>query len=187
MTPRRAGFLAGGLVSVSLLWGAALLWRVDGHLAARARAHYVSEGNRLVSAAAFSLSDRWPGVDVPLRRLAAEPDSRYALLLNARGEVISAEGAAPDLHELGRRPAAGVWELSGEPLSYAFVQPLWTDGKPLGALVWARWAAELPRERRADRRALAVVFVWWALAGALLCFWIWRGKGPWTRPGLGGR
>jgi len=175
---RGVGF---GYYALGLLWAAALLARVDGHLADVHRTMFLAESRRLLRQTAQGVGERWTDrswVAERVRGLAGEPETRFGLLLDRRGRPLAVFGAEPSeafARALGRGLPDQVYEEPGAPRSLAFAAEVRAGGRRVGTLAWGRWTPEPAPERERERRALVAAFLWWAAAGALVLYWGGRG------------
>ncbi|MBL0058456.1 MAG: hypothetical protein IPP35_04980 [Elusimicrobia bacterium] len=171
------GVWAGYLLS--LAWVGLLFFYVQRYGVSIQTESFRREGRRLAAAWSDRLGDGGADRARLLRRLAGDPDSRSAALLDPHGQVLRLEGdplPAPPL-----RLSAPV-DRSLETGAWAFWAPVWMDGRLTGALAWVRDAGELRRSRVHHRRALLAAWSWWAAVGAIGAAALTRRRGASLSP-----
>jgi hypothetical protein len=152
---------------LSLAWVGLLFVYIQRYEVSIETESFRREGRRLAAVWSDRIGDAGPDVVLRarlLRRLAGDPDSRSAALLDLQGTILLKEG--DPLPAPPARLSAPVDRLV-DPGGWAFWVPVWVEGRPAGALAWVRDAGELQHSRVHHRRALLAAWTWWASAGAI--------------------
>jgi hypothetical protein len=150
-------------------------------LTSLAEIDFLRENKNRLALLADCLGYLWP--DRPkvmgrLHRWAGEPDTRFVLLMDARGIPLMEFGDAPSDEErrvlFRAKPLEGV-TLSSRGAAVGMSTAVWVDGEKVGVLSWARWTPAPDRRRARERRALGMFFFWWAAAWGLAVFFLTHG------------
>ncbi|MGQ0645045.1 MAG: hypothetical protein ACT4O3_06090 [Elusimicrobiota bacterium] len=112
-----------------------------------------------------------------LDRLAAQPESRYALWQPAAGTPRTSAGSPPEpaldeslSREAVKAEAAQAREIQGPPPFVEWSRPVSVDGRAAGVLRWGVWTDKLEESRRAHGRRLLAAWAWAAAVGAVGCY-----------------
>ncbi len=168
-----------------LAWGLGLCAVLHRFLADSDQAAFLREGQALLRHCALGLADvlgteREPLAGISLQRLAGEPRSRYAVLMDRKGVVRFAAGSPPppawEERLAGRALAATDFlalEAPDFPPFVEWVQPVWVRSRKWGVLRWGVWTEELQEERMRHGKRLLLAWAWAALVGGVaVCLFV---------------